>query len=236
MPDNREPIEGSYQDRENRRNEHKSTQGRIRSVRRALMATGLVVAGLFTAATTIQNIQAQNQDETGSPYPAATEIVNTQRAFEELLKRYPDAKVHVGGRALLNFVPGERTIYPAVRLSPNLDTNSSSTNRITDIGNFRAINGIPVNFNERVSLQIRDFAIVEGANPDNRNNPMDKGKWLAVSLTSPDGNTVWGFISRSNQTAEFVTIDEGGNPTSLDLFTGSDEMNNFNKTTVSTNH
>lgn len=232
MADYREPIPGSQDYRDQQKSERASMNRRILGVRRALMGTGLFLAGLVAVGGTVGALQNKSGENGSTPRPTATETLNTATHFTELLNRYPDAKAHVGGKMILTFIPGERSVLPNIRNSPHMQDIESNYNVITNIRDYVKINGQEVNFNERTSLEIDNFILAEGTDADNRLNPAAKGNWLAVLLTAADGNTTWGFISKSNQTAPYWDLEKGGNPTSLGLLTGSEQLSKLNQTTV----
>jgi hypothetical protein len=230
MPDY-EPIQEENLKKEQAvpKNRYLSPRRRLAQKAGAVLLASSVIGSAIGIGSALLTGKPSEQDQTHRP--AVAETINSEGAFAELLRKYPDAKVHLGGKMILNFVPGERSVLPNVRNS-TFKQDSEYSNVITNIRDYVRINGQEVNFNERTSLEIDNFILAEGTDADNRLNPAAEGNWLAVLLTGPDGNSTWGFISKSNQTAPYWDLEESGNPTSLELITDSEQLSKLNKTTV----
>lgn len=237
MADNREPMHGSYNERLNNENQAKQRDGRIITVRRALAGAGLALAGVLAATSVAGIFNRQDPEQTGTNYPSATatETFDPREELSEILKTDAEAKVHIDGKVSINLDMYPRGPIPRIRTSPEL-IDYENSNALLGISDFKEINGIPVDFGKpEVSFTLKDYITVKGDNPDDRRTEADRGTWVVINLTTANGENILGYISKSNATAGSVQAIEIGNPTSLDLFTGSDQLKDLNKTTVTSN-
>ncbi|OGH11378.1 MAG: hypothetical protein A3B38_00940 [Candidatus Levybacteria bacterium RIFCSPLOWO2_01_FULL_36_13] len=229
MDDNKEQPQVIQTSKESSKRERQ--RGSI-SVRRALMTSVLAAA----AALSGYAIGAQQSSADQAPNtPAATETLNPE-IYSKLLEQHPDAKVHKGGNLSIFFRQSRNEIFPHIRTDSIVGNDEQNFNVFTDALSYPRVNGVPFQFNpEGTSLQIENYITVSDDNADQTSAYAPNQNWLVLTFSDNNNNDVLGYISMSNQTSEYINIQDYGDTTSLDLFTGSNELNNFNKTTVVSN-
>lgn len=229
MDDNKEQVQDIHASKENKQRERQ--RGSI-SVRRALMTTALAAAAAISGYAI--GAQQSSADQTPNT-PAATETLNPE-AYSQLLEQYPGAQVHVGGKMELKLTLGNRNeLLPKIRTSAVVE-NDPNHNIFLDSVSYPFLNGSEFKFNPTgTNLEIENYITVKGDNADQTSAYAPKQDWIVLTFTGNDGNSALGYVSLSDQTSEYWNVVDGGTLTSLDLFQGSSEINNFNETTITSN-
>lgn len=230
MPDDREPVEGSYQDRENKRNEHAAVQGRLKTVRRALMATGGGLLALVLAKGALSGPLQPGIPEQSPNRPAAAETLNPE-VYSRLLEQHPDAQVHLGGKLTLRLNQSRNEIFPHIRTSTVVE-NRTEPNILAGALQYPRINDVEFNFNpEGTDLEIENYATVPGDNTEESSPIAPKQDWLVLTFSGNDGNSVFGYINISRNTSSYFTFENRGDITSLGSLSDTGELSKINKTT-----
>lgn len=222
MDNIREPIPGSYPDRITTNREgiknYQQRQGKLITVRRALMAAGVGLLAIVIAKGGIGNTNGESSTESPNPISTPSESFNPERTKENILRDNPNAKIRLDSKLDLTFTKGPgRDIFPHIRTDADVvSSHTDETSNTIILSDIKGLNGVAVKLQPGIKLEISDFTSVDGYDADY--HEAYGGEWSVVELTKNDGSIILGYISLSNQTQRNWQIESANTPVSLKNF------------------